>query len=114
MSLALNKTVKNNLALTGEISHDGNVLKIGGVRQKCQGALRYNIKHISLPLGNKEDFEKLPDDIKMAFENVYFPENYLEAFAIAFDGDTSKIRRYNRINDAFQVGKEEFQKDLKI
>ena len=97
MSIALNKPIRNNLALTGEISFDGSVLKIGGVRQKCQGALRYNIKHIILPMGNKDDFEKLPDDIKNCFENVYFVDNYLQVFNIAFNNDDKNICKYDPI-----------------
>lgn len=99
MSIALNKPIRNNLALTGEISFDGSVLKIGGVRQKCQGALRYNIKHIILPMGNKEDFEKLPLDIKDSFENVYFVNRYIEVFNIAFENNDANISSYERTED---------------
>jgi len=99
MSLALNKPLRHDLALTGEISFDGSVLKIGGVRQKCQGALRYNIKHIILPMGNKDDFDKLPNDIKDSFQNVYFVNNYLQVYKIAFNIDDGNVCKYDKVDD---------------
>jgi ATP-dependent Lon protease len=110
MSIALNKPLRNNLALTGEISYDGSVLKIGGVRQKCQGALRYNIKHIILPIGNKEDFEKLPNDMKNLFENVYFVSNYLQVYNIAFEMDEMNDCKYYKIEDNIEIANNPFMK----
>jgi len=110
MSIALNKPLRNNLALTGEIAYDGSVLKIGGVRQKCQGALRYNIKHIILPIGNKEDFEKLPNDMKNMFENVYFVSNYLQVYNIAFEMDEMNDCKYYKIEDNIEMGDNSFIK----
>ena len=55
--------------MTGEITLRGNILKIGGLKEKSIGALRNGIKTILIPKGNINDLEKLPDQVK---ENIKF------------------------------------------
>jgi len=94
MSLALEKPLIPNLALTGEICIDGSVLKIGGVKEKAQGAQRYGVKTLVLPIGNKYDFMDLPQTVKNSFEKVFFAENVSQVYNIGFGGDTSNIDCY--------------------
>merc|ERR1719361_180971 len=58
LSLALDKPVLKDFALTGEVSLTGKVLKIGGVREKCIAAKRSGAQVLCFPLENKKDFEE--------------------------------------------------------
>jgi ATP-dependent Lon protease len=71
LSVLKNKKIKNNLGMTGEISLRGNVLPIGGLKEKATAAHRAGIKHIIAPFQNKKDLEEIPNkvlkDLKITF-----------------------------------------------
>jgi ATP-dependent Lon protease len=50
--------------MTGEISLNGKVLKIGGVKEKTMAASREGLKKLIFPASNRKDVERLPDYIK--------------------------------------------------
>ncbi|MBL6991304.1 MAG: endopeptidase La [Bacteriovoracaceae bacterium] len=60
-SLAMNKKVKTNLAMTGELSLTGRVLPVGGIKEKVLGAKRAGIKQIILPKENEKDLKEVPE-----------------------------------------------------
>ena len=62
-SAILNKKVKKFLAMTGEVTLRGDVLPVGGIKEKILAAKRAGIKHILLPEANKKDV----DDIKVDY-----------------------------------------------
>ena len=62
-SAILNKKVKKFLAMTGEVTLRGDVLAVGGIKEKILAAKRAGIKHILLPEANKKDV----DDIKIGY-----------------------------------------------
>ena len=64
VSLLTNKPIKNKLGMTGEISLRGNVLPIGGLKEKSTAAHRSGLKHIIVPFLNKKDLEDIPDKVK--------------------------------------------------
>ncbi|GAG40659.1 unnamed protein product, partial [marine sediment metagenome] len=64
VSLLSNKSVTGGLAMTGEITLRGNVLPIGGVKEKVTSAHRLGIKTIILPNHNQKDLEEIPEHIK--------------------------------------------------
>ena len=74
VSLLSGKSVKNKVAMTGEITLRGNVLPIGGVKEKVTAAHRSGIKTIILPDHNKKDLEDIPEHIKkdLEFHFLYF------------------------------------------
>jgi ATP-dependent Lon protease len=94
MSLALKKNIIPNLAMTGEVCIDGTVLKIGGVKEKAQGAQRYGIRTLVIPHSNKYDFLDLPDSLKNTFNKVYFAKNCQEIYNIGFGLGTTGIDCY--------------------
>ncbi len=67
-SLAVNKPIKKNIAMTGELTITGKVLPIGGVKEKTIAAKRAKVKRIILPLENKKDFDELPEHIKAGMD----------------------------------------------
>ena len=69
ISSLTNSKVDSSIAMTGEITLRGNILRIGGLKEKSIGALRNGIKTILIPKGNINDIEKLPEQVK---ENIEF------------------------------------------
>ena len=68
VSLLSGVPVKSKLAMTGEITLRGNVLPIGGVKEKVTAAHRSGIKTILLPEHNRKDLEDIPEHIKKDLE----------------------------------------------
>ncbi|MBC2855651.1 MAG: endopeptidase La [Cetobacterium sp.] len=75
-SLAIDKPVRKELAMTGELTLTGKVLPIGGVREKTIAARRVGIKELIFPKDNKKDFDKLPDYIREGIKAHFV--NYFE------------------------------------
>ena len=83
MSLLTGKALIPKLAMTGEITLQGRVTAIGGVREKLVGAIRAGIKTVLVPKENAKDVAELPDNIRDALQ-IHFVSNYAEAAAVAF------------------------------
>ncbi|XP_065912024.1 lon protease homolog, mitochondrial-like [Dysidea avara] len=83
LSLAMNKPVKQHLAMTGEISLTGKILPVGGIKEKIIAARRSDVTCIILPDNNRRDYEDLPDFIKDGLE-VHFVKHYSDLFTIIF------------------------------
>ena len=64
ISAFTDKLVSSKLAFTGEITLRGEVLKIGGLKEKCIGAYRNNIEKIIIPYDNESDLDEIPKEIK--------------------------------------------------
>ncbi len=69
VSLLTDKPVRNDVAMTGEITLRGLVLPVGGIKQKVLAAKRAGIKSVLLPKLNEKDLEEVPESIK---ENMDF------------------------------------------
>jgi ATP-dependent Lon protease len=67
-SLLSDTPVRGDLAMTGEITLRGNVLPIGGVKEKVLAAFRYGFKTIILPKENEKDLSEIPEDIAKQLE----------------------------------------------
>lgn len=65
-----NKKVSHKVAMTGEITLRGNVLPIGGLKEKAIGAYRNNIKTIFIPFENVKDLDEISDEIKDDIEFI--------------------------------------------
>ena len=63
-SAVMEKKVDYGTAMTGELSLLGNVLPIGGLREKVVAAKARQIKRILVPEENRRDIEELPDEVK--------------------------------------------------
>jgi len=83
ISLALNRPVRENLAMTGEISLRGKILPVGGIKEKVIAAKRAGVDTVILPADNRKDFDDLPDLVKKDV-TVHFAETYNDVYRIAF------------------------------
>ncbi|MBE6138397.1 MAG: endopeptidase La [Firmicutes bacterium] len=79
ISAFTNQKVDRTIAMTGEITLRGNILAIGGLKEKCIGALRAGIKTIFIPMDNQKDLKDIPNEVK---EHIQFicVDNYKELF----------------------------------
>ena len=85
VSLLTGIPVKNRVAMTGEITLRGNVLPVGGVKEKITAAHRAGIKTIILPDHNRKDLEEIPDHIKKDL-NFYFAKEIMDVTDFALPG----------------------------
>ncbi|CAK9437339.1 uncharacterized protein LODBEIA_P17170 [Lodderomyces beijingensis] len=84
ISLALNRALPNDTAMTGEITLTGRVLAIGGLREKTLGAKRAGYTKIIFPKDCESQLEEIPDEVKEGI--TYIPvEWYSEVFDNLFD-----------------------------
>ncbi len=83
LSLARNQAPKKNVAMTGELTLTGQVLPIGGVREKVIAARRQKISELILPEANRSQFEELPDYLKEGL-TVHFARRYTDVAKILF------------------------------
>ncbi|MEO8634354.1 MAG: endopeptidase La [Gemmatimonadales bacterium] len=79
------RPVRNDIAMTGEITLRGEVLPIGGVKEKVLGAVRAGITRIVIPKKNEPDLEDLPEEIRKLIE-VYPAENLGQVLALTLRG----------------------------
>lgn len=82
-SLAVNKPMVKETAMTGELTLSGLVMPIGGVKEKIIAATRSKVKSVILPFDNKEDFELLPDHIKEGVE-PHFVKTFKDVLKVCF------------------------------
>lgn len=69
-SLVTGRPVSSHLAMTGEVSLSGNVLPIGGLREKLYGAQRAGITKVLIPWDNRQDLAEVPTSVKEKLEIV--------------------------------------------
>ena len=71
ISCLTNQYVRNDVAMTGEVSLRGKAIAIGGLKEKSLAALRSGIKTIIVPVDNKPNVEELPEEVKNGLEIIY-------------------------------------------
>ena len=86
--------VKNDVAMTGEITLQGRVLTIGGLKEKLLSALRGGIKTVIIPKGNEKDLKELPDNVKNEL-NIIMVENASEVLDIALEKKVKPLKDIN-------------------
>ncbi|NWF58771.1 MAG: endopeptidase La [Fischerella sp.] len=69
-SLASGRLVRNDVAMTGEITLRGKVLPVGGIREKVLAAYRAGIKTVILPQRNEPDLEDVPEEVRHQLQFV--------------------------------------------
>jgi ATP-dependent Lon protease len=70
VSLLTGRRVRGDVAMTGEITLRGNVLPVGGIKEKLLAAHRAGIKRVILPERNAKDLVELPDEVRNSMDIV--------------------------------------------
>jgi ATP-dependent Lon protease len=74
VSALRNQTVREDVAMTGEITLTGQVLPIGGLKEKALAAQRYGIRTVVAPALNEADAEDVPDHLRRRLRFVWVRE----------------------------------------
>ena len=86
LSLARNAKIRRPLAMTSELTLTGQVLPVGGIREKVIAARRVGIPELILPNANRRDFDKLPDHIRAGL-TIHFAKRYQDVAAAVFGSE---------------------------
>ena len=89
MSLVTDRIVNPNVAMTGELDLTGNVMAIGGLREKTVAAKRNGIKTIFIPKSNERDLEEIPDIVKQGIKFIPV-KNVMEVMSQVFQPNKKK------------------------
>jgi ATP-dependent Lon protease, bacterial type len=81
----MDSPVRNDVAMTGEISLRGLVLPVGGIKEKVLAALAAGIKQVMMPARNRKDLEEVPQQARQQLEFVFL-DNIEEAVRVAIEG----------------------------
>jgi ATP-dependent Lon protease len=90
-SLLTGRTVRSDLAMTGEISLRGLVLPIGGVKEKTVAAARAGIRTVLLPARNRKDLEDVPASVQ-ELVTFHFVEHVDDVVKLALGGEPAPAR----------------------
>ena len=95
VSVLTNIPVRADFAMTGEITLRGEVLPIGGVKEKLLAAHRSGIKNIIIPIENVKDLKEIPDNIKQDLNII--PVRWIdEVLSAALNGYQSRVQRKHK------------------
>ena len=88
-SLLLNRPVRHDVAMTGEITLRGLVLPIGGLKEKTLAAKRAGIKQVIVPKRNEKDLPDIPDEVRKTLK-FHFVENIDEVLEVALGAQAAR------------------------
>jgi len=90
-SLIAQRRVRSDMAMTGEISLRGRVLRVGGVKEKVLAAVRFGVKHVILPETNKPDWLEVPAEVRAKIK-VHLVNHISQVIRIALEPAGSNAR----------------------
>jgi ATP-dependent Lon protease len=83
-SLLTQRRVRSDMAMTGEISLRGRVMRVGGIKEKVLAAVRFGVKHIILPELNKSDWMEVPTEARKKLK-VHFVRHISQVLRLALE-----------------------------
>jgi len=95
VSLVLGSPVRPDVGMTGEITLRGQVLPVGGIKEKVLAAHRSGLKTVILPVRNEADLEDLPDEVRNGM-NFIFAESVDDVLKASLETFPKKQRRKGR------------------
>jgi ATP-dependent Lon protease len=81
-SLLTRRRVRSDVAMTGEISLRGRVMRVGGIKEKVLAAARFGLKHVILPEQNSSDWSEVPEEVRNKLK-VHFLRHISELLPLA-------------------------------
>lgn len=97
ISLMTDTPVRSDIAMTGEVTLQGRVLPIGGVKEKALAALQHGIKTVIVPFQNQKDVADIPEEFKKQLSFI-FVEHLDEVLALALEEKPGKVKRQGPSN----------------
>ncbi|XP_012241044.1 lon protease homolog, mitochondrial isoform X1 [Bombus impatiens] len=99
ISIAKNQSIRQNVAMTGELSLMGRILPVGGIKEKTIAAKRVGVNCVILPEENKKDYNDLPKYITDGLE-VHFATTFEDVYRICFapQQETDTVRHQNPLH----------------
>lgn len=88
-SVIMQKKISQNIAITGEIDLAGNILPVGGIKEKISGAAQDGISHFIIPKANKKDYEKMMEKSPVENIEVLFAATFDEVLNIIFPDEVN-------------------------
>jgi ATP-dependent Lon protease len=95
VSLFTHKSVRKDLAMTGEITLRGQVLPVGGIKEKVLAAHRAGMATVILPEGNRKDLEDIPRTTKNEMR-FHFADNMMDVISLALEKERAKPKARKR------------------
>ena len=92
VSLARRQRIRRSLAMSGELTLTGQVLAVGGIREKVIAARRAGIMELILPQANRRDFEALQDYLREGID-AHFARTYRDVFETVFEAQPRHAAR---------------------
>jgi ATP-dependent Lon protease len=90
VSIAIEKPMVPSIAMTGEITTLGEVISIGGVREKLTACKNHQISRVILPMSNRKNVTKLPEEFKRGF-TIFYVKDISQVYKICFDTDEQAL-----------------------
>lgn len=90
ISLMTDTAVRSDVAMTGEVTLQGRVLPIGGIKEKALAALQHGMKTVICPFQNQKDVAEIPEEFRKQL-NFIFVEHLDEVLAMALEEKVGKI-----------------------
>jgi ATP-dependent Lon protease len=95
VSLVLGSPVRPDVGMTGEITLRGQVLPVGGIKEKVLAAHRSGLKTVILPVRNEADLDDLPDEVRQGM-NFVFAESVNDVLRASLESFPKKHKRKGR------------------
>lgn len=102
LSLAIGVPVKQDLAMTGELTLSGKVLRVGGIKEKTVAARREDVKTIVFPLSNKADYVELKPHLRAGL-TAHFVDHFDDVYRLAFADTDAPMPAASRGSDMMTV-----------
>src|SRR5690606_20028547 len=106
ISLLTRRCVRNDTAMSGEISLRGLVLPVGGIKEKVVAAARAGIKRVLLPARNRKDYEDIPEEARRDVEIIWI-EHVEEAVDAALCAEEEKAAEAPREPESVEEAAEQ-------
>ena len=98
VSLLSGKVVRSDLAMTGEITLRGQVMPVGGIKEKVLAAHRTGLKAVILPRQNERDTDQVPDEVKKSMRFI-FVDSVQEVIKYALGRPEKKKKTEKLLNE---------------
>ncbi len=85
-SLLTRRRVRSDIAMTGEISLRGRVMRVGGIKEKVLAAARFGLKHVALPEQNQPDWSEVPQEVRQKIK-AHFIRHISELLPLVLRGE---------------------------